>query len=96
MKRVSPSQVEHSHTQASADLLATAARVVVSDAGIEIHGYVVASEGNNVRVMWAVASGRHRQRTFSAATVFLPSYERRWDGYPIPFENLAAIRPAAH
>ncbi|ALE92366.1 hypothetical protein AOC05_08615 [Arthrobacter alpinus] len=68
---------------------------MVRDASIEIHGYVVALEGNNVRVMWAVASGRHRQRTFSAEAVFLPSYEHRWDGYLIPFEKIAVIRLAS-
>ncbi len=94
-KRVNLSQVDPLNTRSSADLQATAVRVVVRDAGIEIHGYVVAREGNNVRVMWAVASGRHRRRTFSAETVFLPSYENRWDGHHIPFEKLAVIRLAA-
>lgn len=72
-----------------------AAKVVVSDAGIEIHGFVVAREGNRVRVLWAVASGRHRQRTFAAETVVQPSNDRRWNGYPVTDEQLAAIRQAA-
>ena len=94
-KQATLGQVEHPHTRLSADLQATAARVVVRDGGIEIHGYVVAREGNHVRVMWAVASGRHRQRTFSAETVFMPGHDHRWDGYIIPFEKLAVIRLAA-
>lgn len=94
-KRVTLSQVEPPHARSSADLQATAARVVVRDAGVEIHGYVVAREGNHVSVVWAVASGRHRQRTFSAETVFMPGHDHRWDGYIIPFEKLAVIRLAA-
>lgn len=94
-QQVTPSQVEHPHTRLSADLQARAARVVVRDGGIEIHGYVVAREGNHVRVMWAVASGRHRQRTFSDETVFLPGHDHRWDGYLIPLEKIAVIRLAA-
>ena len=95
-KQATLGQVEHPHTRLSADLQATAARVVVRDGGIEIHGYVVAREGNHVSVVWAVASGRHRQRTFSADNVFLSGFGHGWDGYPIPFEKLAALRPAAH
>ena len=94
-KRGTLSQGELPQTRSSADLQATAAKVVVLDAGIEIHGYMVSREGNHVRVVWAVASGRHRQRTFSAKTVFLPAHGHRWDGYLIPFDKLAAIRPAA-
>ncbi|PYI64232.1 hypothetical protein CVV68_22495 [Arthrobacter livingstonensis] len=81
--------------RSSADLQAAAAKVVVSDAGIEIHGYVVTCDGNHVRVVWAVASGRHRQRTFKSETVFQPGDDRRWDGYLIPHERLAAIRQVA-
>ncbi|MEO6531902.1 MAG: hypothetical protein ABIO25_13375 [Specibacter sp.] len=68
--------------------------MVVSDAGTEIHGYVVTREGKHVRVVWAVASGRHRQRTFTAETVFQPGNDRHWDGYVITHEQLAAIRQA--
>ena len=82
-------------TRSPTDLQAAAAKVVVSDAGIEIHGYVVTREGKHVRVVWAVASGRHRQRTFTTQTVFQPGNDRLWNGYLIPQERLAAIRQAA-
>lgn len=91
----SPCQAEPAHTRSLTNLQAGAAKVVVSDAGIEIHGYVVTREGNHVRVVWAVASGRHRQRTVTAETVFQPGNNRRWDGYVITDEQLSVIRQAA-
>ncbi|MET4004745.1 hypothetical protein BJ956_002406 [Arthrobacter psychrochitiniphilus] len=94
--RLSLSQTEYPYIRSPKNLQATAVRVVVRDAGIEIHGYAVAREGNHVSIVWTVASGRHRQRTFSADNVFLSGFGHGWDGYPIPFENLAALRPAAH
>lgn len=75
----------------SAGPQATAAKVVISDAGIEIHGYLIAREGSQVHVVWAVASGRHRHRTFPAEAVSLPCDDRRWGGYPIPAERLAVM-----
>ena len=90
-----PYQAEPAFTRSSADLLSRATKVVVIDAGIEIHGYVVARKGNHVRVVWAVASGRHRHRAFPDKTVFHPVNPGRWDGYLIPDDQLAAIRQAA-
>lgn len=72
-----------------------AAKVVVSDAGIEIHGYVVARAGNHIRLVWAVASGRLRQRTVAAEAVVQPRNGHRWDGYLITDEQLSVIRQAA-
>lgn len=86
--------MEYPYIRSSESLQATAVRVVVRDAGIEIHGYAFGSEGDHVSVVWAVASGRHRQRTFLADNVFLSGFGHRWDGYPIPLEKLAVIRPA--
>lgn len=81
-------------TRSSADLPATATKVVVIEAGIEIHGYMVARQGNRVRVVWAVASGRHRHRAFPNETVFRPGNTCRWDGYLISDDQLAAIGQA--
>jgi hypothetical protein len=88
-------QAGPAHAQSSTALPQTAVQVVVNDAGTEIHGYVVALEGKHVRVVWAVASGRHRHRTFPAERVFLPDNGRRWEGYLIPDGQLAVIRHAA-
>lgn len=95
MQPATSAQGERVLARSSADLQTAAAKVIVSDAGIEIHGFVVAREGNRVRVVWAVASGRHRQRTFIAGAIVQPSTDRRWNGYPITQEQLAAIRQAA-
>lgn len=88
-------QADPALTQSPTDLLSEGTKVVVIDAGIEIHGYEVARKGNRVRVLWAVASGRHRHRTFSDKTVFQPDNPGSWDGYPIHDDQLAAIRQAA-
>ncbi|WP_104090463.1 hypothetical protein [Arthrobacter sp. GMC3] len=86
-----PFQAQATLARSLTVLQAAAAKVVVSDAGVEIHGYVITRRGNHFRVVWAVASGRHRQRTFTAETVFQPGNDRRWSGYPIPDEHLAAL-----
>lgn len=81
-------------TPSSAGLHSTAVKVVVSDAGMVIHGYAVAREGSHVRVVWAVASGRRRHRAFRAETVFRTGTDRRWDGCLISHGQLAVIRQA--
>lgn len=91
---VTQGQAEPALPRSSAVLLPTTPKVVVIDAGIEIHGYVVARKGNRVSVVWAVASGRHRHRLFPAERVFLPVNKGRWVGYLIPHEQLIAIRQA--
>lgn len=89
-----PGQAELAPTRSSADLPSRATKVVVIEAGIEIHGYMVARHGNRVRVVWAVASGRHRHRAFPNETVFRPGNTCRWDGYLISDDQLAAIGQA--
>ena len=72
-----------------------AQKVIVRDAGTEIHGYVVARKGQRVLVVWAVASGRHRYRTFRAAVVSPHGDDHGWDGYLIPLEYLGVSDHAA-
>ncbi|WP_343320583.1 hypothetical protein AAFM46_16445 (plasmid) [Arthrobacter sp. TMP15] len=72
-----------------------AQKVVVSHRGTEIHGYVLAREGNRVHIAWTVASGRRRSRTFHAETVFLSGDDRRWKEKHIPIERLDTIGQGA-
>ncbi|MDR6620466.1 hypothetical protein [Sinomonas atrocyanea] len=65
-----------------------AQRVIVRDGGMEVHGYAVASDGRRVYVVWEVASGRRRQRSFNAETVFVPGTTLPWAGVPIPVGQL--------
>lgn len=66
-----------------------AQRVIVRDGGMEIHGYAVASGSGKVYVVWEVASGRRRQRTFDAGSVFVPGTQLPWSGVPIPVGQLS-------
>lgn len=71
-------------------------RVIVRDGGMEIHGYAVASDRGRVYVVWEVASGRRRQRTFDAGSVFVPGTALPWSGVSIPPGQLSGpyrIRP---
>jgi hypothetical protein len=65
-----------------------AQEVLVQDGGREIHGYAVGVSGTHVEVVWAVASGRQRRRSFPVDDVFLPSHSRQWTGEPIAAESL--------
>lgn len=94
-QRPAPVQAAPARARSSSGLQVTAAKVVISDAGVEIHGYLMAREGGHVHVVWAVASGRCRHGTFPAEAVLLPSSERPWDGYPIPAGRLAVLDRAA-
>lgn len=62
---------------------ADAQRVIVKDGGMEIHGYAVGSGGGRIYVVWEVASGRRRQRTFDPASVFVPGTTMPWSGVSI-------------
>lgn len=66
-----------------------AQRVIVRDGGVEIHGYAVASAAGRVYVVWEVASGRRRQRTFDAGSVFVPGTALPWAGVSIPAGELS-------
>ncbi|MHA7269547.1 hypothetical protein [Arthrobacter sp. HLT1-20] len=94
-QQLGPRPVDPGPAQSSIGFHAIARKVVVRAAGIEIHGYVEAKLGSRVRVVWAVASGRHRHGMFSAATVFPPSRDRHWAGYPISAERLGGFDKAA-
>lgn len=73
-----------------------AQKVIVRKRGIEIHGYAVASGAGRICVVWDVASGRRRQRTFRAEDVFVPGMAIHWAGVTIPADQLGGpyrIRP---
>ncbi|MDQ0261389.1 hypothetical protein J2W20_003305 [Sinomonas atrocyanea] len=63
-------------------------QVIVSDGEAEIHGYALSLRGGRVNVVWEVASGQLRQRSFPAGKVFLPSAVRPWAGVPIAVGRL--------
>ncbi|MGY3565199.1 hypothetical protein [Sinomonas sp. RB5] len=66
-----------------------AQRVIARDGGMEVHGYAVASGGGRIYVVWEVASGRRRQRSFNAESVFVPGTTLPWAGVPIPVGQLS-------
>lgn len=49
-----------------------AQKVVVNDGSHEVHGYAVGVNGALVEVVWAVASGRQRRRSFPGEAVSCP------------------------
>lgn len=63
-------------------------KVIVREGSREVHGYAVASRGDCIDVVWAVASGPQRRRSFPAEAVFLPADSEQWTGVPIADDGL--------
>ncbi|NUP73595.1 MAG: hypothetical protein HOQ07_02945 [Sinomonas sp.] len=70
-------------------------KVIVRGSGMEIHAYAVETDGEWVRVVWKVASGRCRRRSISAENVFLPSSAYPWAGLIMSAEQLRSHHRAA-